>query len=316
MSLITDIPERGGEDGATQLDYLRSYLKDKDMDEYTYPDTYLIDLLVSNDKVVVWRELTGYLEETPWSFSTQLPMSYVNRIRSLTGDTDESNLRYTDYDLQVFLETIPLRYVVKLINAEGEDSVTYPTNDLNNPIYIVRRYLGDTDTNNVKYRDADITQLLFQSRLDPFSFVAEELSRSVGQGISGSLSSGGGTLASIDGISFDDDEKTKTDNLENDLQYIRAQATLSVYWKDPTYGFWLDGENLVDVEWEKGWYGVTSAAKPPTLIVVNNELQSRMASIEDEFYLQKGYVNSLGEEIDRVAENQFYDTAELIEDGG
>lgn len=255
MSIITDIPERNGEDGAAQLGYLRSYLKDKDAADYTYTDQYLIDLLVENDRVAVWRELTGYLEETPWDYSTDLPISYESRIRALTGDTDENNLRYTDYDLQIFLETIPLRYVVKLINAEGEDSVTYPTNDINNPIYIVRRYLGDTDTDNVKYRDADITQMLFQSRLDPFAFVAEELSRSAGESVSGTLSEGGGTLASLDGISFDD-EKTKTENLVNDLQYIRSQAILSIYWKDVPYGFWLEGENLVDVEWEKSWYGL------------------------------------------------------------
>lgn len=255
MSLITDIPDRNGEDGATQLDYLRSYLKDKDPADYTYTDQYLIDLLVTNDRVVVWRELTGYLEETPWGYSTKLPISYESRIRALTGDIDESNLRYTDYDLQIFLETIPLRYVVKLINAEGEDSVTYPTNDINNPIYIVRRYLGDTDINNVTYRDADITSMLFKSRLNPFAFVAEELSRSSGKTISESLSQGGGTLASIDGISFND-EKTKTDNLVSDLQYIKSQAILSVYWKDSPYGFWIDGENLVDTEWEKSWYGL------------------------------------------------------------
>lgn len=255
MSVIEDIPERDGEDGAVQLDYLRSYLKDKEVGNLTYPDQYLIDLLVENDRVTIWRNLTGYLEETPWDYSTSLPMSNQSRIRSLTGDTDESNLRYTDYDLEVFLETIPLRYVVKLINAEGGDSVTYPSNDVSNPIYIVRRYLGDTDTNNVKYRDADITKMLFESRLDPFALVADILSKSSGEVVSESLSGGGGTLASIDGISFDD-EKTKTENLSRDLDYIKSQAIHSVYWKNPIYDFWLDGDSYSSTDWERAWYGV------------------------------------------------------------
>lgn len=255
MSLITDIPERDGEDGTIQLGYLRSYLKDKDIDNYIYPDQYLIDLLVGDDRVVIWKELTGYSDETPWGYSTEFPISYQSRIRALTGDTDENNLRYTDYDLLVFLETIPLRYVVKLINAEGADSVTYPTNDINNPIYIVRRYLGDTDTDNVKYRDADITKMLFESRLDPFALVADILSKSSGEVVSESLSGGGGTLASIDGISFDD-EKTKTENFSRDLDYIKSQAIHSVYWKNPVYDFWQDGERSSNTGWEKAWYGV------------------------------------------------------------
>ncbi len=255
MSVIEDIPERDGENGTVQLNYLRSYLKDKDVGNYTYSDQYLIDLLVENDRVVIWRNLTGYLEEIPWNYSASLPISYQSRIRTLTGDIDEGNLRYTDYDLQVFLETIPLRYVVKLINAEGEDSVTYPSNDVSNPIYIVRRYLGDTDTNNVKYKDADITKMLFESRLDPFALVADILSRSSGEVVSESLSGGGGTIASIDGISFDD-EKTKTDNLSRDIDYIKSQAIHSVYWKNPVYDFWQDGESSSNIDWEKAWYGV------------------------------------------------------------
>tara|TARA_R110001592_G_C13193009_1_gene753780 strand:+ start:76747 stop:77514 length:768 start_codon:yes stop_codon:yes gene_type:complete len=255
MSTVLDIPERDGQDGATQLAYLRSYLKDTEIGNYTYSDNLLIELLVESDRVAVWQDLTGYLGETPWDYTTTAPISYESRIRMLTGDTDEGALRYTDYDLQVFLETIPLRYIVKLINAEGDNSVTYPTNDVNNPIYIVRRYLGDTDTNNVKYRDVDITQMLFNSRLDPFAFVAEELSRSAGETVSGSVAAGGNDLASIDGISFSEGEK-RTDSLIKDLSFLQSQAITSVYFKNPVYGFWLDGENLVDTEWEKSWYGI------------------------------------------------------------
>lgn len=254
MSLITDIPIRDGEEGDVQLIKLRSYLKDREV-EYTYPDQLLIDLLVKNSKESVWRDLTGYSKGIPWGYTTKQPISPETRIRQLTGDTNEEELRYTDNDLNIFLRTIPLRYVVKLINAEGANSVTYPTDDINNPIYIVRKYLGDTDTNNVKYTDAEIVKMLFSSRLDPFAFVAEELSRGAGEAISSSVSSGDLNLASIDGISFEDDE-TKTQTLEESILYIRAQAVYSVYNKAPIYDFWLNKVSYGDVEWESAWYGV------------------------------------------------------------
>lgn len=255
MSELTDIPERDGETGEEQLAYLRSYLKDREAGDYKYTDSLLIDLLVINERVSVWQDITGYSGEIPWDYSTTQSISPESRIRMLTGDTDEQALRYTDYDLKIFLQTIPLRYVVILLNAEYEDTVTYPITDLNNPIYIVRKYLGDTDLTNPTYRDADITQMLFTSRLDPFAFVAEELSRSSGETVSGSVSTGGNSLASLDGISFSEDS-VRMDNLEKDISYIRSQSILSVYYRDPVYGFWIDGENLVDIDWERDWYGV------------------------------------------------------------
>lgn len=255
MSTISDIPERENQDGETQLLYLRSYLKDREIGNYIYPDSLLIDLLVSDSKEIVWEELTGYLNEKPWGYNTSLPMSYESRIRALTGDTNEEELVYTDYDLKIFMETIPLRYVVILINAEMSNESTYPLDDINNPIYIIRKYLKDIDITIPKYTDADITKMLFKSRQDPFAFVSESLSRSAGASVGEAVVDGGGSLASIDGISFNDDI-TRTDNLVNNLEYINRQAVNSVYYKYPVYGFWMEGENLVDINWERDWYGV------------------------------------------------------------
>ena len=254
MATIADIPVRNGEDGSAQLAFLRSYLKDRDGSEYRYTDDYLITLLVKKGKVSVWQGITGYSGKTPWSYMLDDASNHIARIRTLTGDTDESALEYTDYDLEVFLETIPLRYVVKLILAEKANVSTFPSDPFN-PIHIFRKYRGDTDLLNALYTDSQIVELLFSSRVNPYELVADMATQESASGIVEKVSTSDSNLASIDGISFSEEGKLLGD-LSANVNYVKSLVLSSPYWKEPVYNFWKEGVPFVEGDWEVKWYGL------------------------------------------------------------
>lgn len=258
MATVNDIPVRGGVSGQDQLALLRAYLKDSDSNNYKYPDTLLIPLLVKKDAVTVWQDITGAPKDAvPWSFDPLKISSPVNRIRIMINDTVEFSLRYTDYELLKYLNVIPLRYVISLIKAKEADKTTYPS-DVNDPIRIVRDLLDDKD--GKKYTDKQIADLLLESGLDPYSFVVEVMKKSGAESAAtSSIATGGSThLATLDGISFTSKSASEeVSERQNSQEIILGLGANSIYGKGSQYyGFWMNGVNLVDVDWEAEWYAL------------------------------------------------------------
>lgn len=298
MANISDIPVRKGLDGATQLAYLRSYLKDRDVTNYKYSDQLLIYMLVEDDRVTVWRTLTGNLKGIPWGYSVTANMSPESRIRILTGDTEEGSLRYTDYDLKVFLDIMPLRYVISLINIEAQDVNTFPT-DTNHPIHIVRFYLGDTDILSPKYTDTQIVRMLYNNREDPYTLVTRIVAMTLGGDSSENVMSGGsGDIASLDGISFSNEE-SKSKSLSYDVDYIQKQRNSSPYHKEIVYDYWLNKKSYTTVEWEADWYRLPDDVGSYLKELSESDILQLVRS-------QKVAIHSLEQELGEVSSNQFY----------
>lgn len=258
MATVNDIPERGGVSGQDQLALLRAYLKDSDPNNYKFPDDLLIPLLVQNDAVTVWQDITGYGKyAVPWSYDPLNISTPVNRIRVMTGDTVKLTLRYTDYDLDKYLAVIPLRYVISAIKAKEAGGSTYPSDPFD-PIRIVRDYLEDKD--GTKYTDTVIVDNLFNSGLDPYAFVVEVMKSESGKNAVSSSTSAGGdiNLATLDGISFTSKSSTEEiEDSEKSQEAILRYGASTLYGRaSDYYGFWLEGENLAKIDWEQEWYAL------------------------------------------------------------
>lgn len=254
MPLVTDIPERDGLDGATQLALLRSYLKDLET-PYLFTDDLLITLLVSNERVTVWRNITGEAATSiPWSYDPTSIQEPINRVRLLTGDTVEASLRYTDAELWRLLDVIPLRYVVLMLNAEQAGGNTLPE-DRENPITILRLYLGDDDVTSVTHTDAELVQLLITSGKSPYGYIFGNVDATNGIKSSLELSSTGGELASLDGISFSSPSESMSQK-ESQKDDIASAYLNSPYWKEDISAWYVDGINMTERDWEVRWYAI------------------------------------------------------------
>lgn len=253
MALVTDIPTRDGKDGAAQLALLRVYLKDTDNSKYQFPDALLIPQLVAKDRVLVWRELTGYgSKAVPWSYDPMALGVPVNRIRAVTGDTVEATLKYTDYELLRLLNIIPLRYVVSMIKAVEANGKTFPE-DPNDPLHILRKYL--MDETGTKYTDIQLINMIIKSGLDPFAVVLAVMDKSMGSNSSSKVITTGTNLASLDGISFSSpSEEIKQSKAHRDV--VSENSLTSVYNKEPIYATYIDNVNVAAVAWEVEWYAL------------------------------------------------------------
>lgn len=254
MSLITDIPERDGKDGVAQLALLRSYLKDTVAD-YKYTDELLIDLLVLNPSTVVWANITGNSQLiTPWSYDPLKIEEPVNKLRYLIGDTDELSLEYTDAELLNMLDVIPLRYVITMINSKAANGTTYPS-DINNPIHIYRKFMGDTNLLAAKNTDSEIVDIIISSCLSPYGVILENLNNILAESSSNEITTGGSEFVSVDGISFSN-PTDQSSQKEYNLQSVMTSYRNSVYWKIDTYFWYEDGTDVAARVWEARWYGV------------------------------------------------------------
>lgn len=256
MATESEIPVRGSVSGQVQLTLLRSYLKDSDSTNYKYPDELLIQLLIVSDAVSVWQDISGAGKDSkPWTYNPFEMGLPLNRLRLMIGDTVEENLKYTDYELLKFLTVIPLRYIITMVKAKDAGGKSLPA-DLNDPIRIVREYLNDKD--GEKYTDAEIVDQLFDSGLDPFSFVVQVMKTSSGSLAASSTTSGTGQLASIDGISFDTKSSTEElgESVDNQAIILNYGGSTIYGRGSEFYGFWMDGENISEVDWESEWYAL------------------------------------------------------------
>jgi hypothetical protein len=254
MPLITDIPERDGLDGAAQFALLRSYLKDLVV-PYKFPDTLLIPLLVVDTRVTVWRNVTGEpVTDVPWTYNPLNIQDPITRIRVLTGDVDEGELIYTDAELWRMLDVIPLRYVVSMINAKIAGLSTCPS-DNNNPITIMRDYLDDTDISTPKYTDAQLVDMIVESKSSPYGLVIAILENNVAIDSSSQLLSSGGELASLDGITFSSPSEALTQKTIN-KESISTAYMNSPYWKEDVAAWYVDGVNVTEREWGVRWYAI------------------------------------------------------------
>ena len=250
---LVDIPERDGDDGAAQLVTLRAFIKDTDNAAYRIPDTLLIDYLVQQPKEDVWRELVKAPEKSiPWSYDTSAVGNHITLIRTLTNDIVESTAKRTDYELIQYLSFLPLKYLVSSLNAYISDSYSYP-NDLSDPLRIMRDLLDDTEC--LEYTDIQLIDAMLDNSHDPYTVVINKVLVSVTVKASLEAESGGGGLASIDGISFtnsakDDPQASTTDNLD----VIRSRLNGSVYYKDDLFGWYIDNESNLDAM--ESWYAI------------------------------------------------------------
>lgn len=254
MPLITDIPERDGLDGAAQLALLRSYLKDLVV-PYKFPDTLLVPLLVVDTRVTVWRNVTGEsVTAVPWTYDPLTIQDPITRIRVLTGDVDEGELLYTDAELWRMLDAMPLRYVVSMINAKIAGLSTYPS-DKNNPITVMRDYLGDTSISTPKYTDAQLVDMIIESESSPYGLVITILENNVAIDSSSQLLSSGGELASLDGITFSSPSEALTQKNLNKGSVVTSYMN-SPYWKEDVAAWYVDGVNVTGRDWEVRWYAI------------------------------------------------------------
>lgn len=254
MPLITDIPDRDGLDGAAQLALLRSYLKDLEL-PYKFPDQFLIDLLVLNDKDVVWADIVGEPVGTdPWSYDPLLPREYINRVRLLSGDLNEGMLLYTDPEILRMLAVVPLRYTIRLIKYSQSVASTYPA-DLNDPLRIMRDYLEDIDVSTPKYTDKQLADMIINSGNSPYGLVANILDNQIGIDSSSQIQSSGGELASVDGISFTSPMEALSQKKLNKSSVLSAFMS-SAYWRENTAAWYVDGVNQYPADWETRWYGL------------------------------------------------------------
>lgn len=254
MSTITDIPIRDGLDGTEQLALLRADLKDTDSGDYRYTDQLLIDQLVTKDKDAVWSCLTGYSGK-PFTYNEDSPCDPLTRIRMATDDTDELTLRYTDQELSKWLQVYPMRYTVALIGYSEGTGSTMPV-DTQDPIHIVRKYLGDEDL--TQYTDKEIADALLSSGLSPYHYVMDKLSNDFA--VKSSSESSGGDLASIDGISFSGNSKEDIQATQELIGYIGEVFLTSPYARQPSsavFGWYSEGTWTPDQDTVKGgWYGL------------------------------------------------------------
>jgi hypothetical protein len=250
---LADIPSRDTDDGATQLAKLRSYLKDSDSSQYRFPDIFLIMRLVQEGPVLVWRSIANAPKTAiPWSYEVTGTNERVPLIRTLIGDTEELTLRYTDYELDTYLEFLPLRYLVKTLIADVPDTATYPS-DSNDPIRIMRDLLSDLE--GLEYSDQSLISLMLKNKLNPYGVVVKIIEDDKGvEAVEGAKSSGGG-FASIDGISFSTDiEVTPQMESEENLEIIKRHQAKSVYARNDIFQWLTEGVPNIDVSGE--WYAV------------------------------------------------------------
>lgn len=253
MPLITDIPERDGLDGAAQLALLRSYLKDSVV-PYVFPDDLLIPLLVNDDRVIVWRNITGEPDDSiPWSYDPLLIQDPITRIRVLTTDVVELSLKYTDAELLDMLEVIPLRYVISMLNAREADSTTYPA-DKNNPITVLRDLLLDTDITAAKYTDKELIDALIESGLDPYGYALTVFDKEISNNTAGGITTPN-SFVSIDGISFGSSIDSEMSKASARMDIISAFSS-SAYWKEDTFTWYVDQEEPYKRSWEVKWYAL------------------------------------------------------------
>jgi len=254
MSTVSDIPVRDGQDGTTQLSLLRLYLKDSVNSPYKFPDVLLIPLLVSKDRVSVWRDLTGYgVTAIPWSYDVSKIALPLNRIRVLIEDTIEDSMKYTDFELLRLLNILPLRYVVTLILAKTANTSTLPT-DPDDPIHILRKYLQDEDL--IKYTDSELVDLIVKSGLDPFGVVMAIVDKTLSMNSSEKVLTTGTNLASLDGISF----STPSEELKLAAEHrasIQEHLISSAYFKDPIYATYVAGVRSPESDWEVEWNAIS-----------------------------------------------------------
>tara|TARA_R110000851_G_scaffold95639_4_gene207739 strand:- start:998 stop:1756 length:759 start_codon:yes stop_codon:yes gene_type:complete len=249
MALVTDIPTRDSLDGAAQLARLRVAIKD-DTSPFRFTDEILSDLLVADDRVVVWRNIVGAPSTvSQFSYTLETFTTPVNRIRFQIGDTDEETLKYTDLELLDLLDVMPLRYVVVVLIASDSTGSTNPP-DQWNPITLMRRYLDDTS--GATYTDKQLADRLITTNLDPFYYISNTVSQGTDQGTVSSSSSSGSSFASIDGIAFASDvEATTTSGITQ--ASILDQLCLSPYSPRPDYSVLIDGVEQVVTDWEIRW---------------------------------------------------------------
>ncbi len=249
MSDITDIPIRDEKDGEAQLALLKSYLKNNT----AFTDDFLINLLVVKSALDIWLELVGSnSNDLPFSYDPLSMIKPINRVRSLTGDTNELDIKYTDKELLSYLEVIPLRYVVDCIKLVESDAITSPR-DLDHPLTILRTYLQTGD--ELIQSDGDLIELLFSSGMNPFGVVIDHMERDTSLTMASTAANTGNSLASIDGITF----SNPTDDsalIQQSLDAVGLHAARSVYSRDPVYGMFSDAENLAKVDWEAKWYAI------------------------------------------------------------
>ncbi len=248
MAVLEDIPERDGLSAQDQLDLLKSYLRSSE-----YTDSMLIDLLVQRDAVTIWRDLVGAdSDEKPFTYDTLHLNMPVNKIRMLTEDTVESDLKHTDRELLKYLEVIPLRYVVSCIKLEDSTDITLPEDD-NHPLTILRKYLQDED--GQQYLDKDLIKMLLESGMNPFGIIIDKINAGSSLSMATSSDNLSGGIASIDGISFNNPTED-SEIIQQNLDSVAAYASRSVYARDSVYAVYQDGENILEEHWKESWYAV------------------------------------------------------------
>jgi hypothetical protein len=254
MPIITDIPERDGLDGAAQLALLRSYLKDL-VTPYKFSDDILIPLLVSSERVTVWRNIVGEAPTAiPWSYDPLNIQDPVTRVRLLTLDTDEGALKYTDAEILELLVVNPLRYVVSMILAKEAGVSTYPSNR-NDPIRILRDYLDDVNTTSPTYTDGQLVDMIISAGVGPYGLVLQIVDGNLAVSASVQLSTSGGELASFDGISFSNASEALLQR-GVDKETITTAYMNSPYWREDVYAWYVDGINMTEKDWGVKWYGI------------------------------------------------------------
>lgn len=254
MATTTDIPSRDSLDGASQLALLRSYLKDS-ATPYQFPDAYLIPLLILDTKEAVWRSIKNIDDETvvPFTYDEENPTGYLNVVRVLTDDMIELEIKNTDYDISRYLEVLPLKRLIQVINAKQSSGSSICTNDKDHPIAIVRRYLDDSM--GLKYTDDEIADRMLSGLLDPYSFVLEVIDHKIGEESASVAQSSTNGLASIDGISFDTSSSSLSEGDSSVGRSVIAELQInSIYNRERggTYTSYIDGvdqSSSNDGEW-------------------------------------------------------------------
>ena len=250
---IGDIPTRDGDDGATQLAKLRSYLKDLDDQDYQYPDDLLISNLEVATKEVVWRALTGVIDTAiPWSYDASDPTSYVFTIRAITGDTNELALVNTDHELESYLEFLPMRFLLLSLKANVPVTTSYPLLRYH-PLRIMRKLLDDTG--GTTYTDTELLQKMFDECRDPYQVAVSIIEEEGSVVAAGTARDFSGDLATIDGISFKGTpESTSHSRTKADIDVIFDEQESSPYNRGEDYQWFIDG--VANVARDGEWYGV------------------------------------------------------------
>ena len=237
---LSDIPMRDDLSGIAQADLFKSYIKDSSLS-----DTIVEALLTAQNAVDAWRMHTNAPSESvPFSYDlTEVPMSYVTKIRMMSGDIDDTALYFTDVELTAYLEFLPLKYLIMVIKAFIANSSTYPDVS-NSPIRIMRDLLDDASFQ--AYDDRTLINMMLKGCQNPYEAVVGMIQSDGSIEAAHDARQYGGGIASLDGISF------SKETVESGQ--LTSKTNISLILEKMRHSEYVRGNGLYEA-----WNGTTSS---------------------------------------------------------